>query len=372
MRKKSIEKISDQRYRVFAQVNGRRKSRIVEGSERAARRELERMRVLMSGAEYVDPATAPTVREAFREFLRTQDERVQAGEIGQAEFNNKERHARQFCGVKINGVEVGKMKTTAISSDLVIDEIVPKLKAGRTNRTVRKLVVNVQQAFDYFARKKWCVGNAASGVKISTAEEGKRLRRIAPAEMQFVISHAPDKYRLAIEFAAYTGLRQGEQRALTWDDIDFDDGVVHVRRAIKSRAGVGKTKTEAGERSIPLMDFLLQSLREWKVSQPLEQRAYNLVFPNAVGQPAAGWGWRENGIGAACKSAEVERITWQDLRHFYASVLIFNSEFNDATITEFLGHSSISFSKKEYARWFKDRKRDEKIAAKLGAAFGRG
>lgn len=371
MRKRSIEKISEQLYRVFAQVNGRRKSRIVEGSERAARKELERMRVLMSGAEYVDPATAPTVRHAFDEFLRTQDERVQGGEIGQAEYKNKERHARQFCAVKIGGVEVGKMKTTAISSDLVIDEIMPKLKVGRTNRTVRKLVVNVQQAFDYFARKKWCVGNAASGVKISASDEGKRLRRIAPAEMQFVISHAPEKYRLAIEFAAYTGLRQGEQRALTWNDIDFDDGVVHVRRAIKSRASVGKTKTEAGARSIPLMEFLLQSLRQWKVAQPLEQRANDLVFPNDVGDVAVGWGWRVNGIGAACKAAKVERITWQDLRHFYASVLIFSSELNDSTITEFLGHSSIAFSKKEYARWFKDRKRDEKIAAKLGAAFGR-
>jgi integrase len=120
------------------------------------------------------------------------------------------------------------------------------------------------------------------------------------------------------------------------------------------------------------MDFLLKSLREWKVAQPLEQRANNLVFANEVGEPAAGWGWRVNGIGAACKAAEVERITWQDLRHFYASVLIFSSELNDSTITEFLGHSSIAFSKKEYARWFKDRKRDEKIAAKLGAAFGRG
>ena len=108
MRKKSIEKISEQRYRVFAQVNGRRKSKIVEGSERAARKELERMRVLMSGAEYVDPATAPTVREAFDEFLRTQDERVQAGEIGQAECKNKERHARQFCGVRLTASKLGK------------------------------------------------------------------------------------------------------------------------------------------------------------------------------------------------------------------------------------------------------------------------
>ena len=90
MRKKSIEKISDQRYRVFAQVNGRRRSKIVEGSERAARRELERMRVLMSGAEYVDPATAPTVKEAFREFLRTQDERVQAGDQRRRSWENED------------------------------------------------------------------------------------------------------------------------------------------------------------------------------------------------------------------------------------------------------------------------------------------
>tara|TARA_R110000765_G_scaffold77709_3_gene152814 strand:- start:2954 stop:4069 length:1116 start_codon:yes stop_codon:yes gene_type:complete len=371
MRQKSIEQLGETRWRVFAQVNGRRKNKIVVGSERAARRELERMRVLMSGADYVDRATAPTVREAFDMFLPTQNDRVLKGEIGQSEYNSKERHARQFCEVKIGGLRVGDMKTTDLTSDLVIDEIVPKLQIGRVNRTVRKLIVNVQQAFDFFVRKRWCVQNAASGVKISTAGEGKNKRRITPAEMQFVISHAPAKYRLAIEFAAYTGLRQGEQRALIWDDIDFDDGVVHVRRAVKSGAGVGKTKTEAGERAVPLMDFLLQSLREWRVAQPIEQRGNGLVFPKRNGAVARGSAWRNDGIGAACKAANVERMTWLDLRHFYASVLIFSSELNDSTITEFLGHSSIAFSKKEYARWFKDRKRDEKIAAKLGAAFGR-
>ena len=397
MQKKSIEQLGETRWRVFAQVNGRRKNKIVNGSERAAQRELEQMRVLMTGAEYVDPKTAPTVRDAFDEFLVTQNQRVLDDDgVKEGEYDNKERHKRQFCGVKIDGLLVGNMKTTDITADLVIDKILPKLKVGRANPTVRKLFVNVQQAFDFFVRKRWCVLNPADGVKISTrkgkyqyqdnlaskiAEEKNAKvtrRRISPSEMQFVISHAPGKYCLAIEFAAYTGMRQGEQRALVWDDINFEDSHVRVRRAIKKRSRgskkksvVGEPKTEAGVRSIPLMPFIDQSLRERKVKQTLEQRANNLVFPDEIGEVASGETWLDKGITRACDAARIKRMTWLDLRHFYASVLIFSSELNDSTITEFLGHSSIAFSKKEYARWFKDRKRDEKIATKLGAAFGR-
>lgn len=115
----------------------------------------------------------------------------------------------------------------------------------------------------------------------------------------------------------------------------------------------------------------MQSLREWKVQQPLEQRVNNLVFPDEVGEVADGETWLDKGITRACEAARVKRMTWLDLRHFYASVLIFSSELNDSTITEFMGHSEISFCKKQYARWFNERDNDEKIAAKLGAAFGR-
>ena len=374
MRKKSIEKISDQRYRVFAQVNGRRRSKIVEGSERAARRELERMRVLMSGAEYVDPATAPTVREAWDAFLEQQNEKV-LGQKGlkEGEWKNKERHGRQFCEVKINGVLVGNMRTTSVSADLFEEEILAKLSLGRSAPTIHKLVTNIGQAFGYFVRKKWAAINPTSGVSVSQKGHKKPHRRITPAEMELVIHYAPIKYRLIIETAAYTGMRQGELRALKWDAIDWEDGLIKINCAVEhTTEKLGEPKTEAGERFIEIEEWLLNELREWKLRQPLKQRLHNLIFPNENGEIAGAWGWRENGLKAACKKAGVRPMTFRDLRNFYVSVLVFNTQLTEATITEFVGHTDFNFTKKQYAKWFKDRDRSEDIKAQLRTVFGRG
>lgn len=374
MRKKSIEKISDQRYRVFAQVDGRRKSRIVEGSERAARKELERMRVLMSGAEYVDPATAPTVQEAWKAFLEQQKEKVVAKEgLKEGEWANKERHGRQLCGIKINGKHVANMRTTSVSAELFEEEILPKLSLGRSAPTIHKLVTNIGQAFDYFVRKKWAAINPTSGVSVSQKGHKKPHRRITPAEMQMVINFAPKKYRLIIETAAYTGMRQGELRALKWDAIDWDDGLINVNCAIEhTTQKLGETKTEAGERFIEIEEWLLNELREWKIRQPLRQRLNDLIFPNEDGEIAGAWGWRENGLKAACEKAGVKPMTFRDLRNFYVSVLVFNTQLSEATITEFVGHTDMNFTKKQYAKWFKDRDRSDDIKSQLRNAFGRG
>jgi integrase len=43
----------------------------------------------------------------------------------------------------------------------------------------------------------------------------------------------PDRYRLLLVIGAGLGLRQGEALGLAADDIDFEKGVVHVRRQVK-------------------------------------------------------------------------------------------------------------------------------------------
>ena len=68
----------------------------------------------------------------------------------------------------------------------------------------------------------------------------------------------------------------------------------------------------------------------------------------------------------------MERCNWHDLRHFYASVLIFKTDLNEAVITELMGHRNISFTAEFYGRWFQDSRMEKEIAEKLGNAFGTG
>ena len=93
----------------------------------------------------------------------------------------------------------------------------------------------------------------------------------------------PKMWFVMIMFAAYTGMRFGEQSALLWSSIDFEKGLIHVRRAQKKYKKVGKPKTGAGKRSIPLMPALAVELKKWKLQQPQRERSNNLVFADSNG-----------------------------------------------------------------------------------------
>lgn len=61
----------------------------------------------------------------------------------------------------------------------------------------------------------------------------------------------------------YLGLRPGEAAALFWGDIDFDNHIVHVRRACKRNRGtitIGTTKTTGSVRSLNAPTAVLETL----------------------------------------------------------------------------------------------------------------
>ena len=91
-------------------------------------------------------------------------------------------------------------------------------------------------------------------------------------------------------FLASTGMRCGEASALTWEDIDFDKGVIHVTRTW-SRVGhkdwVLRTglKTKAGKRDIPINDGIKEILMRQlnRVMSCGRNDEYDLVFRNTNG-----------------------------------------------------------------------------------------
>ena len=130
-----------------------------------------------------------------------------------------------------------------------------------------------------------------AGVDIPTPDEIKRVVHAATGRMRpFLIT------------AIFTGLRSSELRGLRWVDVDLKNGELHVRQRADRYNEMGKPKSEAGERTIPLGPFVVNTLKEWKLACPKGE--LGLVFPNTLGNmgsrrhreplPVAdhGCGWR--------------------------------------------------------------------------------
>ncbi|MHB1672801.1 MAG: tyrosine-type recombinase/integrase [Acidobacteriaceae bacterium] len=87
------------------------------------------------------------------------------------------------------------------------------------------------------------------------------------AETMAILTYLKEPVKTMAWLDATTGLRVSELLALRWQDIDFDTGVLHVRRAIVSGV-VGETKTNASSSGMPLAISVLNSLQAWRRETP--------------------------------------------------------------------------------------------------------
>lgn len=90
------------------------------------------------------------------------------------------------------------------------------------------------------------------------------------------------RLKIGARIALHCGLRASEVCGLKWCDVDFKAELIHVHTAIGNRGSsvqgatsyVKRTKSNAGDRYIPLTKTLIKELTEWKKAQ---QNEYNKV-----------------------------------------------------------------------------------------------
>jgi len=114
------------------------------------------------------------------------------------------------------------------------------------------------------------------------------------AEVKAVVEAATGRVRPFIITAIFTGLRASELRGLRWVDVDFESRALHVRQRADRFNAMGRPKSEAGERTVPLPPLVVNILREWKLACPKRDtgrkndqgeaiKELHLVFPNGKG-----------------------------------------------------------------------------------------
>jgi len=141
-----------------------------------------------------------------------------------------------------------KAALTAKSSTLVT----PAKSEPLAPATKAKLRNQMSCLFSHAIRHEfWKGANPIAMVR----QSGKRLRtpdKLSLAEMRAIIEALPNQmHRVAILIAASTGLRRSEIRGLQWQDVDFDELWLHLRRGIV-RTVQTKLKTEGSRRGVPL------------------------------------------------------------------------------------------------------------------------
>jgi integrase len=187
-------------------------------------------------------------------------------------------------------------------------------------------------------------------IDMNPYDEAERIKTVSSGDFNVLsvveveaVARADGQNAPLVRIAAFTGLRQGELRALRWRDVDFANATVHVRRNLPAH---GEEKVPKGKRvrSVPLLD---QAAAQF---ERLSRRGYltrpdDRVFASSTGG-AMDDGDVRDAFYAALKAAGLnylrereDPIVFHDLRHTFGTLAVQMWPLSD--VQAYMGHEDI-------------------------------
>jgi len=202
--------------------------------------------------------------------------------------------------------------------------------------------------YSHAIRWEWTEKNPITSVRQSSKRQ-KAPDVLTPEEIMAFLKELPDPLRTMIELDAFTGLRRGELIGLRWQDVDFENLILHIRRSVVAMVE-GAPKTEASLKDVPLDAQTAESLWAWRRLSPYPSPGdWVFASPHMKGrQPYwPGTLWRYYGKPALQRAKVTKQVSYHTFRHTFGTLLNANGE-NPKVVQELLRHASLKVTTDVY------------------------
>lgn len=267
--------------------------------------------------------------------------------------------------------DLGSLKLSQITATVINTFLTQKMQNGKLDKTgglsasyVRSIMLIISAAMKFAADEQMCLPLKSpinkpivhkKEISILSKEEYKRL--------ETYLLLGIDSTRIGVLISLNAGLRIGEVCALTWDDIDMENHIIHVRHTIarvknsdNSNANTSKLvidtpKTKASARDIPISSMLLSVLKQKNMTALSN---YVISDTNDFVSPRT-YEYRYHRLLDECG---VQSVNYHVLRHTFATRCI-EAGVDVKSLSEILGHSSVSITLNTYVHSSMEMKRSQ-------------
>ncbi len=294
-------------------------------------------------------------------------------------------HERYEEIVRLHIVPIlGKLKLQEITPQHVQTLQSKKLGEGLSRTTVAAIHGMLHKALEDAVRLGLVVRNVCDAVS-PPRKQHKEIKPLTPDQARKLLEAAKGHPQEALfVLALATGMRRGELLGLKWQDIDFAQGVLHVRRVLSrtptkmgretgDRYVEAETKTERSRRSIVVASFALEALKQHRVRQQEARRLagdawqdHDYVFCTPLGTHLNPGHSVLVQLKILLEKAGLPDIRFHDLRHSAATLLL-SMGVHPKVVQEILGHSEISMTMDIYSHVLPTMQKD--AMEKLNKAF---
>ncbi|MDO5106065.1 site-specific integrase [Capnocytophaga sp.] len=226
--------------------------------------------------------------------------------------------------------------------------VLDKLAQGLSQKSVKDILIVLKMILKFGAKNKW-INYTPFDLRFPTDRERQSIEVLTKTDQKYLMYYIQEHFtfkNLGIYICLSAGIRIGEICALTWQDIDLENGVIHIRKTIqrvyvvengrrKTELILDTPKTKNSVREVPISKDLLKILKPIKKlvnpaffvltnhEKPTEPRTYRTYYKNLMNQ------------------LNIPELKFHGLRHSFATRCI-ESNCDYKTVSVLLGHANIS------------------------------
>lgn len=237
---------------------------------------------------------------------------------------------------------------TNVGEKDVQEFVLQKLNGGLSQKTIKDMLIVLRMILKFGAKKNYCAYTPFD-VFFPTDRERQELEVLSITNQKKIMRYVEENFtfrNLGIFVCLSTGMRIGEICALTWDDIDTENGVIHIRKTLqriyireneirRTELVIDSPKTATSIRDIPMTKDLLSVLKPLR--KVVNEQYFVLTNDITPTEPRT----YRNYYKKLLAKLEIPPIKFHGLRHSFATRCI-ESHCDYKTVSVILGHSNIS------------------------------
>jgi integrase len=265
---------------------------------------------------------------------------------------------RSYIEPRLGSIQLRKLTPGQIQE--FYDEMA---RSGKSARTIKLMHVILRMCLEHAKNIGLVARNPAEYCKVYKSPKVEMSIWDENQVNQFLVSIQGHKNENLYYMALATGMRRGELLGLKWQDVDWKNHRILIKRQVCNPQGGGfvfqEPKTSLGIRSVRLGTGIIERLRAQLTNIDIMRRIsrdkwhdHDLIFPSMTGKPLIG-----NNVSMEFNKLVVQsglpHIRFHDCRHTAASIMLTHG-IPPVIVAGMLGHS-VSTLLTNYAHCLPDR-----------------
>ncbi|MFP6137122.1 tyrosine-type recombinase/integrase [Helicobacter pylori] len=217
--------------------------------------------------------------------------------------------------------------------------------------TIHNLNANLKSFLEFCEQEGFLEKSPYFAITLKNAQEAKAIEPFSLEEVKTLLENAPSiRLKAFLAVAFLTGMRTGEQLALMWEDIDFNEKTITINKSLNELGQITTPKNKPSIREVDLLKPVAKILKELKESEPANKKFVFISMPKRSTM-------FQRAFRSLLRVVNLKERKLYTTRHTFASLMLSQGE-EAMWVSKTLGHKDLNTTYRTYSHYIPQQKKE--------------